>query len=122
MNGKRLSIGREYFQDRRPMRGFSLATGLVLRQVLFLTIIVTLGVTAIFMVAHVRDAVAALFDADPAQIHDAMVELTGSADRVIYTLIFSPLFACAVILGVSMPILHKTLSQPLARLARQMTE
>ena len=37
-------------------------------------------------------------------------------------LIFATLFGCVIILGVSMPVLHRTLSQPIHRLARQMTE
>jgi methyl-accepting chemotaxis protein len=104
------------------MRGFSIAGGLVLRQVLFLTLIVALGVTAMIMVAHVHDALTALVAADPGQIRDAAIELAASAERVGYILIFATLFGCAIILGVSMPVLHRTLSQPIHRLAHQMTE
>jgi len=104
------------------MRGFSIAGGLVLRQVLFLMLIVALGVTAMIMVAHVHDALTALVAADPGQIRDAAIELAASAERVGTILIFATLFGCVIILGVSMPVLHRTLSQPIHRLAHQMTE
>ena len=104
------------------MRGFSIASGLVLRQILFLTLIVALGVTAMVMVAQVHDALTALIDANPGQIRSATIDLAASADRVETILIAATLFGCLIILCVSMPVLHRTLSQPIHRLARQMTD
>ena len=104
------------------MRGFSIASGLVLRQVLFLMLIVALGGTAWVLVIRVHDALVLLGDADPDQIRIAVTTLATSAAHAGYILVLSTAFACAIILGVSMPVLHKTLSQPIHRLASRMSE
>jgi methyl-accepting chemotaxis protein len=104
------------------MRGFSIASGLVLRQVLFLMLIVALGMTAVVLVARVHNALAALAGAEPGQIRTAAATLAASTGYASYILIFGTLFGCLVVLGVSMPKLHKTVSQPIHRLARQMTD
>src|SRR5262249_9144419 len=104
------------------MRSFSIAGGLDLRQILFLMLIVTVGAAAVVTMAHVHDALIALTNTDPAEIHEAAAALAASCDRLGIVLFFATAFGGVIILGVSMPVLHRTLSRPIRRLARQMTE
>ena len=104
------------------MKVFSIASGLVFRQMLFVGVIVALGVAAMFGATGVRDLANELLVAKPENIHRLAVELASSADWMAKALIFGTGFACFMILGISMPVMHKSLSQPINRLARQMTE
>ncbi len=104
------------------MRAFSIASGLVFRQALFVGVIVVLGIASMFGATGVRDLANELMSAPPDQMHRLAVELAGSADTMARWLIFGTGFACFLILGVSMPVMHRSLSQPINRLAHQMTE
>ena len=104
------------------MRVFSIASGLVFRQMLFVGVIVALGIAAMLGATGVRDLANELLIAKPENMHRVAVELASSADWMAKCLIFGTGFACFMILGISMPVMHRSLSQPINRLARQMTE
>jgi methyl-accepting chemotaxis protein len=104
------------------MRVFSIASGLVFRQMLFVGVIVALGVTAMFGAAGVRDLANQLLTASPQDMRHIAGGLAAQADWMAKLLIFGTAFACFLILGVSMPVMHRSLSQPINRLARQMTD
>ncbi len=104
------------------MKVFSIASGLVFRQMLFVGVIVALGIAAMFGATGVRDLANELMVAKPENMHRLAMELASSADWMAKCLIFGTGFACFMILGISMPVMHKSLSQPINRLARQMTE
>jgi methyl-accepting chemotaxis protein len=85
-------------------------------------LIIALGGTALVQVLRVHDALNRLVESDPDLIQAVATSLAASAAHAGYILAFGILFGCAVVLGVSIPDLHNTLSQPIRRLAERMSE
>ncbi len=104
------------------MGKFSLASGLVVRQSLFLLLIVAFGVTALLGASTVRDHARELIGADPRLMAQMAARVAVSADTLVSNLFIGTAFAAVLILGVSMPVMHRTISVPFRRLALQMSD
>ena len=104
------------------MGKISLGGGLVVRQALFLLLIVALGVSGILSASSVRDRARELLTGDPLLIAQMAAHVAASADSMVTNLAIGTVFAAILILGVSMPVMHRTLSMPFRRLASQMSE
>lgn len=104
------------------MGKLSIGGGLVVRQALFVGLVLAFGVTAVVAAHTVRDQASALAQADPRQMAHMAVVVASSADKLFYNLLIGTCIAAFLILGVSMPIMHRTLALPFRRLAGQMGE
>jgi methyl-accepting chemotaxis protein len=103
------------------MRFSSLGAGLVLRQFLFLALLLLMGAVAYVSVAHVRDLTAAA--ADPANVERASqlaVAAFKTAEALCTQLLIGTLATAFLVVGVSIPTIHRTVSTPIRSLAKQM--
>ncbi|MBL1258358.1 methyl-accepting chemotaxis protein [Methylocystis sp. Sn-Cys] len=105
------------------MRNLSIGAGLVLRQFLFLALLLIMGAAAYFGAANVRDLTAAAAStADHAQMAALAKAAHDSANALSIELFIGTLFAGVLIVGVSVPTMHKTVAVPIKNIARQMTD
>ena len=104
------------------MGNLSVGGGLVIRQMLFLVLILAFGFAAIMGAMSLRDVARDLATADPRAMAQGAAVVAGAADRLVTNLLVGTGFAAFLILGVSMPVMHRTLSMPFRRLAAQMSE
>lgn len=105
------------------MRNLSIGAGLVFRQFLFLALLLTMGAAAYFGAANVRDLTAAAAStADHAQMATLAKAAHDSASSLSIELFVGTLFAAVLIVGVSVPTMHKTVAVPIKNIARQMTD
>ncbi|BDV33732.1 methyl-accepting chemotaxis protein [Methylocystis iwaonis] len=105
------------------MRNLSIGAGLVLRQFLFLALLLIMGAAAYFGAANVRDLTAAAAStADHAQMAALAKAAHDSANALSIELFIGTLFSGVLIVGVSVPTMHKTVAVPIKNIARQMTD
>jgi methyl-accepting chemotaxis protein len=105
------------------MRYSSIGAGLVLRQFLFLALLVLLGLTAYVSVAHVRDLMAAAADpANVARASELAIAASQAADALTMELLVGVLLAAFLVVGVSIPTIHHTVSAPIRSIAKQMAD
>ncbi len=105
------------------MRNLSIGAGLVLRQFLFLALLLLLGATAYLGVVNVRDlAAAAASAADPARMAAFARTAYEAASTVSVELFIGMMISGFLIVGVSMPTMHKTVAAPIRSVAKQMTD
>jgi methyl-accepting chemotaxis protein len=104
------------------MPKFSLGGNLVLRQALFLALIVSVGVTGMLISLNLRDEARAMARMSPEQAMGLVSQIASDANNLVWWLGVGTGMTAALILGVSIPVMHKTLSQPFQRLARKMSE
>ena len=104
------------------MGKLSVGSGLVIRQMLFLVLILAFGFAAILGAMGLRDVARDLTTADPRAMAQGAVVVAAAADRLVTNLLIGTGFAAFLILGVSMPVMHRTLTMPFQRLAAQMSE
>lgn len=103
------------------MRHSSLGAGLALRQFLFLALLLLMGAAAYVSTAHVRDLTAAA--ADPANAPRAAqltVAASAAANTLSVELLAGTLVAAFLVVGVSIPTIHRTIAVPIKTIARQM--
>ena len=104
------------------MGKISVGGGLVLRQTLFLVLILAFGVSALLAASSVRDLARDLAGADPQAMAQHAIEVAAAADRLVTNVFIGTAFAAFLSLGVSMPVMHRSVSLPFKRLASQMSE
>ncbi len=104
------------------MPKYSLGGSLVLRQALFLALVVSFGLTAILIALGLRNEAHALVGVSPSAIEAATTELVADITRLLWWLAMGTVLTAALIVGVSIPVMHRTLAQPLKRLATKMSE
>ena len=108
------------------MRLFSIGGGLVLRQFLFLALIVALGAAAYVGAHGVTDDVRALVESLDGKGSPETIMLANmtadAASRLSLNLLGGIAAACILILAVSMPVMHRTIAMPVQTLAATMTE
>jgi methyl-accepting chemotaxis protein len=105
------------------MRYSSIGAGLVFRQFLFLALLLLMGVTAFVSVAHVRDLADAAADpANAARIGELVVAASRAADSLAIELAIGTVAAVVLVVGVSIPTIHRTVSAPIKTIARQMAD
>ncbi len=105
------------------MRAFSIGSSLVLRQFLFMAAFVALGCSAYYIASDI-EATARLAAKSASRVDMIrQVESIGElANRLAGFLMFGTGLCCLIIIGVSMPLLHRNLALPIQRLAQQMGE
>ncbi|KAF2992614.1 methyl-accepting chemotaxis protein [Methylocystis sp. MJC1] len=105
------------------MRNFSIGAGLVFRQFLFLALLLIMGAAAYFGAANVRDLTAAAAGAvDHAQMAALTRAAHDSASSLSIELFIGTLISSFLIVGVSVPTMHRTVAVPIKNVARQMTD
>jgi methyl-accepting chemotaxis protein len=105
------------------MRNLSLGAGLVFRQFLFLALLLSMSAAAYFGAINVRDLTAA---AAAAADHARMAALARAAHEAASSLsiqlFVGTLVAGFLVVGVSVPTMHKTIALPIKTIANQMTD
>ncbi|MBG0812118.1 HAMP domain-containing protein [Methylosinus sp. H3A] len=105
------------------MRFTSIGAGLALRQFLFLALLLLMGATAYVSVANVRDLTAAAADpANAARAAQLAVTANQAAATLSLELLLGTLAAAFLVVGVSIPTIHRTIAAPIKTIARQMAD
>ncbi|HTJ03595.1 MAG TPA: HAMP domain-containing methyl-accepting chemotaxis protein [Methylovirgula sp.] len=102
------------------MVGLSIGGSLVLRQLLFMALLVVLGIVAYFASLDLRDLAHAVVVSDPATAVRKAAELEAAANGLSNNLLFGTALGCFLVLAVSIPVIHRTVAKPVETLARQM--
>ncbi|MDB5651155.1 MAG: methyl-accepting chemotaxis protein [Hyphomicrobiales bacterium] len=104
------------------MNLYSIGGSLVLRQCLFLLLILSLGAIAIVTTGEIHNLAAALAKAENAELRQLAGDMVTLSERSRLVLIVGTLIGAMIVLGVSIPVMHVTISKPVQDLARQMTQ
>ncbi|WP_159731952.1 methyl-accepting chemotaxis protein [Methylosinus sp. Ce-a6] len=105
------------------MRFTSIGAGLALRQFLFLALLLLMGATAYVSVVNVRDLTAAAADpANAARAAQLAVMANQVAETLSLELLLGTLAAAFLVVGVSIPTIHRTVAAPIKTIARQMAD
>jgi methyl-accepting chemotaxis protein len=104
------------------MQVFSLGRSLILRQFLFMALLVALGVVAYLNSLDLRELGQRLVTADHLSVALRASEFEKAANALCRNLLWGTTFGSALIVIISMYIIRRTITQPVQKLARQMTE
>ncbi len=104
------------------MRNLSIGAGLVLRQLLFLTLMLFMGAAAYMGVLNVRDLTAAASVTSTGQAGMLISHAHDAASSLSNQLAVGTVFAALLILGVSVPTMNSTIATPIKKIARQMSD
>jgi methyl-accepting chemotaxis protein len=103
------------------MVGLSIGRSLVLRQLLFMGLLIVMGVVAYVASIELRDlAHAVVTAATPEVARERAAELETAAASLSYNLLIGTGLGCFLILAVSIPVIHRTIARPVELFARQM--
>jgi methyl-accepting chemotaxis protein len=103
------------------MVGLSIGRSLVLRQLLFMGLLIALGVVAYVASIELRDLAHSVVTAtDPVLARQRAAELETVATSLSYNLLIGTGLGCLLILAVSIPVIHRTIARPIELLAKQM--
>ncbi len=102
------------------MVGLSIGGSLVLRQLLFMALLVVLGVIAYFAALDLHDLAHTVAISDPATAIRKAAELEAAAGALSNNLLFGTALGCFLVVAVSIPVIHRTVAKPVEILARQM--
>jgi methyl-accepting chemotaxis protein len=103
------------------MGSLSIGRSLILRQLLYIGILVALSVVAYLASLQVRDLAHAALAADPASTHLYALQIDEAAAKLNRVLLYGSTMGCLAVLLVSMPIAFFTVARPVDILARQMS-
>ncbi len=104
------------------MPKFSLAGSLVLRQSMFLAFVVLFGTTSALCCLEMRNQAIALANMPVEQMRGTASVLVDESARLLWILSLGTAAIAALILFVSIPVMHRTLSLPVRLLAQNMSE
>ena len=104
------------------MRNLSLGAGLVVRQLLFLTLMVFMGAAAYVGVVHLRDLTLTTGPVNPNQALAVLALAHDAANALAIQLAIGTVFCALLILCVSVPTMNATISAPIKAIARQMVD
>jgi len=108
------------------MRNLSIGAGLVFRQFLFLTLLLSMGAAAYFAIVNVRDmsegVMGAALKGDVAQTRQLARSTYEAAALLSIELFVGTVFAGLLIVGVSVPTMHRTIAQPIKDIAQKMSD
>jgi methyl-accepting chemotaxis protein len=102
------------------MPSFSIGGSLVLRQSLFLLLILSGGALGISVLHEISGSAAAMATAPDGDLRQFAGNLAAMASRGQTMLALGTLAGVLLVLCVSMPVMHLTISRPVQNLARQM--
>ena len=103
------------------MGNLSIGRSLILRQLLYIGLLVALSVVAYLASLQVRDLAHAIVSADPRTAHLEAIALDRAAGQLSRDLLFGSALGCVLVLIVSTPIAYFTIAKPVDILARQMS-
>lgn len=103
------------------MGNLSIGRSLVLRQFLYIGLLVVLSVVAYWASTQLRDLARVVVTADPATAHIAAEQLYQSATTLSRDLLYGSALGCLLVLLISTPIAYFTIAKPVDVLARQMS-
>jgi methyl-accepting chemotaxis protein len=98
----------------------SIGRSLVLRQLLFMVLLVVLGIVAYVAALDLRVLAHVVATSDPATAVKTAAELESAAGILSNNLLFGTCLGCFLIVAVSIPIIHRTVARPIEILASQM--
>ena len=104
------------------MRKRSVGGSLILQQALFLALFLILSAVSIKAAAQARDAAVALTGFDAAASAAGAATLVIACQRVLAILSVGAALGCILALGVFAPLIRRTVSRPLSRLAAQIRD
>lgn len=103
------------------MVGLSIGRSLVLRQLLFMGLLIAMGIVAYVASLELRDlAHLVVTAANPMVAHQRALGLEEAAASLSNNLLIGTGFGCFLILAVSIPVIHRTVARPVGLFARQM--
>ncbi len=103
------------------MGNLSIGRSLIIRQLLYISVLVTVSVAAYFGSLQLRDLAHEALTASPATMHLYAVQIDQAATKLNRDLIFVSALGSLLVLLVSMPIAYFTIARPVDKLARQMS-
>jgi methyl-accepting chemotaxis protein len=103
------------------MGSLSIGRSLILRQLLYIGILVTVSLVAYLASLQVRDLAHAALTANPATMHLYALQLDQAAAKLNRDLLFGSTLGSLLVLLVSMPIAYFTVARPVDILARRMS-
>ena len=118
---KSLSISSGSTERKAKFMRLSISGSLVLRQLLFMVLLVVLGIAAYIGSVEIRELAHMVARADPAQAAKIAAELESIADGQASMLLIGTAIACFLVIAVSIPVMQRTLANPIQNLAKQMT-
>ncbi|MEW6437262.1 MAG: HAMP domain-containing methyl-accepting chemotaxis protein [Pseudomonadota bacterium] len=103
------------------MGNLSIGRSLILRQLLYIGLLVALSVVAYLASLQVRDLAHAIVTADPQTAHLEAIELDHAAGQLSRDLLFGSALGCVLVLIISTPIAYFTIARPVDILAKHMS-
>ena len=103
------------------MGNLSIGRSLVLRQFLYIGLLIVLSIVAYWASVEVRDLAHAIVNADPRTAHLEAIELDREATVLSRDLLYGSAFGCLLVLLVSTPVADFTIAKPVDLLAKQMS-
>ena len=103
------------------MVGLSIGRSLVLRQLLFMGLLIVMGVVAYVAALELQGlAHSVVMAPDLSVARERAAQLETSAAYLSYNLLIGTGLGCFLILAVSIPVIHRTIAKPVELLAKQM--
>ncbi len=102
------------------MQNVSIGWSLALRQILFLGLLIALGGMAYTAILDLRDQAHLVVMSPAGQIASQAALLDAKADTYASRLLLELALSCVVVLCVSLPVIHVTMTKPIQTLAHQM--
>ncbi len=103
------------------MLALSIGRSLVLRQLLFMGLLIVMGIVAYIASLELQElAHSVVTAANPAEARQRAIELESAAASLSYNLLIGTGFGCFLILAVSIPVIHRTIARPVELFAQQM--
>ncbi|MEJ0050499.1 MAG: methyl-accepting chemotaxis protein [Methylovirgula sp.] len=103
------------------MGALTIGRSLILRQLLYIGILVAVSVVAYVASLQVRDLAHSELTASPAAMHVYAVQIDDAAAKLNRVLLFGSTLGCLLVLLISMPIAYLTVARPVDILSRQMS-
>jgi methyl-accepting chemotaxis protein len=105
------------------MRNLSIGASLVLRQFLFLALLLIMAAIAYFETVNVRDLTAAAANpANAAQATAMAAVASEAAGSLSFKLFVGTIFAGFLVVGVSVPTMEREIAKPIKKIAKQMVD
>jgi methyl-accepting chemotaxis protein len=103
------------------MGTLSIGRSLVLRQLLYIGLLVAMSVVGFLASVHVHELAQAAVAANPGAARLYTIELDHAAAQLSHDLLYGSAFGCLLVLAISTPIAYLTIAKPVDVLAKQMS-
>ena len=105
-----------------PATFSSIGARLAMRQIFFMLLVAIIGWSALLSVMELRDLSHALAGADAASLATLTRDMVRVADHAVTVLFYGVIGGCAVVVFVSLPLMHYSIAVPVQRVAKLMDE